>query len=92
MGGRTTNALSAFSRLHPQVKLEVTSGLCRDLSQAYDNGELDLVLLKQRRNSREGVACWPERLQWIDSARTPAFELDPIPLVTFPPAACTATT
>lgn len=81
----TTNALSAFSRLHPQVKLEVTSGLCRDLSQAYDNGELDLVLLKQRRNTREGVACWPERLQWIDSARTPAFELDPIPLVTFPP-------
>jgi len=85
VGGRTTNALSAFSRLHPQVKLEVTSGLCRDLSQAYDNGELDLVLLKQRRNTREGVACWPERLQWIDSARTPAFELDPIPLVTFPP-------
>ncbi len=85
VGGRTTNALSAFSRLHPQVKLEVTSGLCRDLSQAYDNGELDLVLLKQRRNSREGVACWPERLQWIDSARMPAFELDPIPLVTFPP-------
>jgi len=85
VGGRTTNALSDFSRRHPQVKLEVTSGLCRDLSQAYDNGELDLVLLKQRRNSREGVACWPERLQWIDSARLPAFELDPIPLVTFPP-------
>ncbi|MDF2489795.1 MAG: LysR family transcriptional regulator, partial [Pseudomonas sp.] len=85
VGGRTTNALSAFSREHPQVKLEVTSGLCRDLSQRYDNGELDLVLLKQRRNSREGVACWPEPLQWIDSASTPAFELDPIPLVTFPP-------
>lgn len=54
VGGRTTNALSAFSRRHPQVKLEVTSGLCRDLSQAYDNGELDLVLLKQRRNARKG--------------------------------------
>ena len=85
VGGRTTNALSAFSREHPQVKLEVTSGLCRDLSQRYDNGELDLVLLKQRHNGREGVACWPEPLQWIDSASAPAFELDPIPLVTFPP-------
>ncbi|CAG8863649.1 HTH-type transcriptional regulator ArgP [Pseudomonas fluorescens] len=85
VGGRTTNALSAFSREHPQVKLEVTSGLCRDLSQSYDNGELDLVLLKQKRNAREGVGCWPEQLQWIDSAKTPAFELDPIPLVTFPP-------
>ncbi|HKS15536.1 MAG TPA: LysR substrate-binding domain-containing protein [Pseudomonas sp.] len=85
VGGRTTSALAAFSREHRQVKLEVTSGLCRDLSQSYDNGELDLVLLKQRRNTREGVACWPEQLQWIDSARSPAFELDPVPLVTFPP-------
>ena len=85
VGGRTSSALSAFSRQHPQVKLEVTSGLCRDLSQAYDNGELDLMLLKQRPGTREGIASWPERLQWIDSARQPAFELDPVPLVTFPP-------
>jgi len=85
VGGRTTNALSAFNRKHPQVKLEVTSGLCRDLSQSYDNGELDLVLLKQRRNGREGVASWPEQLRWIDSAHNPALALDPIPLVTFPP-------
>ncbi|MDI6949584.1 LysR substrate-binding domain-containing protein, partial [Serratia sp. Se-RSmG] len=47
--------------------------------------ELDLILLKQKRNSREGVACWPERLQWIDSASSPTFELDPVPIVTFPP-------
>lgn len=85
VGGRTTHALSVFNREFQQVKLEVTSGLCRDLSQSYDNGELDLVLLKQRRNSREGVACWPEELQWIDSATLPAIEQDPIPLVTFPP-------
>ncbi|AIR90805.1 LysR substrate-binding domain-containing protein [Pseudomonas cremoricolorata] len=85
VGGATTGALAAFSRRQPQVKLEVTSGLCRDLSQAYDNGELDLMLLKQRRGSREGVARWPERLEWIDSARTPTFAIDPLPLVTFPP-------
>ncbi|WP_312936280.1 LysR substrate-binding domain-containing protein [Pseudomonas sp.] len=85
VGGRTTTALAAFSRAHAQVKLEVTSGLCRDISQAYDNGELDLILLKQRRNAREGIARWPERLQWIDSAQAPTFDLDPVPLVTFPP-------
>lgn len=83
--GRTTHLLAAFNRKHPQVKLEVTSGLCRDLSSGYDNGELDLILVKQRRNSREAVASWPETLQWIDSTRNPTFELDPIPLVTFPP-------
>jgi len=85
VGGPTTTALAAFARQHAQVKLEVTSGLCRDLSQAYDNGELDLVLLKQRRNARDSVARWPERLQWVDSAHAPAFGLDPVPLVTFPP-------
>lgn len=85
VGGRTTNTLSAFNRKHPQVKLEVTSGLCRDISQSYENGELDLVLLKQRRNGREGVVSWPEELAWIDSAKNPALQLDPIPLVTFPP-------
>ncbi|CAI8907537.1 MULTISPECIES: LysR substrate-binding domain-containing protein [Pseudomonas] len=83
--GRTTHLLSTFNRKHPQVKLEVTSGLCRDLSASYDNGELDLILLKQRRNSREAVACWPEKLQWIDSVKNPAFDQDPVPLVTFPP-------
>ncbi|MBD8874048.1 LysR family transcriptional regulator [Rhodanobacter sp. DHB23] len=85
IAGRTTRLLAGFNRRHPQVKLEVTTGLSRDLAQAYDHGELDLVLVKQRRNSREAVARWPETLVWIDSARHPAIGLDPLPLVTFPP-------
>lgn len=82
---RTTTLLGSFNRRHPQVKLEVTSGLSRDLARGYDHGELDLVLIKQRRNSRETVACWPEPMRWVDSARSPCIQLDPIPLVTFPP-------
>ncbi|WP_250530224.1 LysR family transcriptional regulator [Caballeronia sp. ATUFL_F1_KS4A] len=85
VGGPTTHMLAAFNRKHPQVKLEVTSGLVRDLSNSYDRGDLDLVLVKQRRNSREAVATWPEQLRWIDSATNPAIQLDPIPLVAFPP-------
>ncbi|SAL52717.1 LysR family transcriptional regulator [Caballeronia turbans] len=85
VGGPTTHMLAAFNRKHPQVKLEVTSGLCRDISNSYDRGELDLVLVKQRRNSREAVANWPEQLRWIDSAKSPSIGLDPIPLVAFPP-------
>ncbi len=82
---RTTHALAAFNRKYPLVKLEVTSGLSRELGAGYDRGELDLVLVKQHRNSREAVVRWPERMQWIDSARYPAFERDPVPLVAFPP-------
>lgn len=85
VSARTTSLLGRFTRRHRQVKLEVTSGLSRDLASAYDHGELDLVLVKQRRNSRQGVACWPEPMRWVDSARSPCIALDPIPLVTFPP-------
>jgi DNA-binding transcriptional LysR family regulator len=85
VGGLTTHMLAAFNRKHPQVKLEVTSGLCRDVSNSYDRGDLDLILVKQRRNSREAVATWPEQLRWIDSAENPSIQLDPIPLVAFPP-------
>ncbi|WP_371234417.1 LysR family transcriptional regulator [Pseudomonas sp. QE6] len=83
--GRTTEQLAAFNRRYPQVKLEVTSGLSRDISASYDRGELDLVLLKQRQNAREAVACWPEKTRWVDSAKNPCIELDPLPIVTFPP-------
>ena len=85
VGGPTTHMLAAFNRKHPQVKLEVTSGLSRDISASYDRGDLDLVLVKQRRNSRAAVASWPEQLRWIDSAKNPSFGLNPIPLVAFPP-------
>ena len=73
----TTQLLGAFNREHPQVKLEVTSGLSRDLAHGYDHGELDLILVKQRRNSRAAVACWPETMVWIDSARNGCIGLDP---------------
>jgi len=82
--GATTQVLARFNRQYPQVKLEVTSGLSRDLFASYDRGELDLVLVKQRRGSRESVASRPERLAWIDSAAHPSFGCDPVPLVTFP--------
>ncbi len=83
--GSTTRHLAEFNRRFPHTKLEVTAGLSRDLASSYDRGELDLVLLKQRRNSRDAVACWPEKTRWVDSLRSPAFALDPLPIVTFPP-------
>jgi len=85
VAGRTTQLLASFNRKHPHVKLEVSTGLSRDLTHSYDHGDLDLIIIKQRRNSREAVARWPESLVWIDSAKHPAIHLDPLPLVAFPP-------
>ncbi|AIF48506.1 LysR family transcriptional regulator [Dyella japonica] len=83
--GRTPALLASFNRRHPHVKLEVTTGLSRDLAHGYDHGELDLVIVKQRRNSREAVARWREKLVWIDSVKNPAVGQEPLPLVAFPP-------
>ena len=82
--GRTMQALASFNRRYPQVRLEVTSGLSRDLLLDYDQGELDLILIKQRHHNRPAIALLPEHTAWVDSATHPVFHLDPIPLVTFP--------
>lgn len=84
VSGETMPALAAFKRKYPKVKLEITSGLSRDLLLSFDRGELDVVLVKQRRSSREANACWAEPVAWIDSAAHPCLMLDPVPLVTFP--------
>lgn len=88
---QTTRMLAAFSRRHPQVKLEISSGLSRDLAHGFDHGELGLVLVKQRRNTRQAVHCRREPMHWIDSLRSSSLQQDPLPLVTFRRAGCTAT-
>ena len=82
--GKTMRRLAAFNRRHPHVKLEVSSGLSSDLSARYDQGELDLILIKQRHHAREAIARMPEKTAWVDSVKHPVFHLDPIPLVAFP--------
>jgi len=76
--------LSAFGSAHPGVRLEVTSGLGPQLRRWYQQGEFDLLLVKQMGHSEECVASWPEPLCWLDSAHNPALGRDPLPLVAFP--------
>lgn len=83
--GRITGMLAGFMRAHPEMTLEVTSGLSRELRRLYERGEFDLVLLKQRRDTGEGVSRWPEPLCWVDSASHPSVDGDPLRLVVFPP-------
>jgi len=80
-----TPALARFMRTHPNTKLEVTSGLSRDLQKGFDTGEFDLVMVKQKRGETVGTMHWPEPLSWLDSADFPVSHADPLPLVVFPP-------
>ena len=79
----TVDLLAAFKREHPHLRLDVTSGLSRDLYQAYAQEELDLVLVKQRRVHLPRAAR-PEPLLWLDSAEHPAIEQTPVPITVFP--------
>lgn len=82
--GPLTHALAAFIRQHPNLRLEVTSGLSRDLYRAYGRGELDLVLIKQRRGEAPGVMHWPEPLAWYQGENHALADCDPLPIVAFP--------
>lgn len=83
--GQVTPALAAFMRDRPNVKLEVTSGLSRDLYRGYRKGDFDLVLIKQHRSGERGQMHWPEPLVWLESADLAVSAADPLPLVAFPP-------
>jgi len=80
-----TPALAAFLRTHPNMKLEVTSGLSRELQKGFETGEFDLVMIKQKRGETVGTMHWPEPLSWLESADYPVSHIDPLPLVVFPP-------
>lgn len=80
-----TPVLAEFLRERSNIKLEVTSGLSNDLLRSYELGELDLVMVKQKRGSSGGAMRWPEPLCWLESAAHPMSDADPLPLVAFPP-------
>lgn len=80
-----TPALAQFMREHPNIRLEVTSGLSRDLQRGFNMGEFDLVMVKQRRGETAGVMHWPEPLCWLESAAYPMTGADSLPLVAFSP-------
>lgn len=79
----TIDLLADFSRMHPHLRLDVSSGLSADLRAAYEREELDLVLVKQRRGQPPRAAR-REPLLWLDSLAHPAIERAPVSLAMFP--------
>jgi len=79
-----TPILAAFAENYPGIRLEITSGLSHELWRLFQQGKLDMALVKQRQGSAPGIASWPEPLCWVDSRVRPAATRNPIPLVAFP--------
>lgn len=82
--GQVTPTLAAFMQANPNVRLEVTSGLSRQLHQRYQHGELDLIIVKQKKGELKSDYCWPEPLCWLTSNQRQLLNSDSVPLIVFP--------
>ncbi|WEK00944.1 MAG: LysR family transcriptional regulator [Candidatus Sphingomonas phytovorans] len=78
---------AAFSEMDRAIRLDVTTGLSRDLSRRYRNGEFDVIVVKEPLANSDCRAFFVEPMAWFESASATRDWPDPIPLVTFPPGA-----
>lgn len=78
-------AFAAFANRHREVRLDVTTGLSRDLARRYRAGEFDIVAVKEPTASADRRATFPEPIAWFEGADVGGAWPDPVPLVTFPP-------
>jgi DNA-binding transcriptional LysR family regulator len=75
-----------FARRHRAARLDVTTGLSRDLTRRYRAGEFDIVVVKEAAADPDCRASFPEPIAWFESADPARSDwADPIPLVAFPP-------
>lgn len=80
--------LGKFAQAHPNVVLEVTSDLSKNLLRRQKDGEFDLVVaLHEGSKGIEGRKIFTEPLVWIGSADHPCHLQTPLPLV-LAPAPC----
>jgi DNA-binding transcriptional LysR family regulator len=82
-------ALGRFAARHSSVDLQLTVGLSGLLYQAYDAGELDVIVVKRRRGDARGHVAWREQLVWVARPGTMPDPALPLPLVLYPPPSIT---
>ncbi|MBN8847904.1 MULTISPECIES: LysR family transcriptional regulator [unclassified Sphingomonas] len=76
---------AAFSEAHRETRLDVTTGLSRELTRRYRNGEFDIIVVKEHNAAADCRASFPEPMAWFESAVVERQWPDPVPLVSFPP-------
>lgn len=83
---RLAKLLGAFSRSHPNLRLDVRADQSKNLSRDLERGELDLALFKREAGAKGAIAVWPERVHWVTSKSHP-FDVNAssVPLIGFPP-------
>jgi DNA-binding transcriptional LysR family regulator len=73
-----------FAARHRDTRLDVATGLSRELKRRFRSGELDIAIVKEAMADGDAHATFPEELAWFEARGSKAWS-DPIPLVAFPP-------
>jgi DNA-binding transcriptional LysR family regulator len=82
---RLAKLLGAFSRSHPNLRLDVRADQSKNLARDLDRGELDLALYKREAGAKGAIAVWPEEVHWVTSKSHPVDVNAPsISLIGFP--------
>jgi len=82
---RLAKLLAAFSRSHPDLRLDVRADQSTHLKRDLERGELDLALFKRAAGEGTGIAVWPERVHWVTSKSRPRdTSTGSVPLIGFP--------
>lgn len=74
-----------FTERYREIRLDVTTGLSRDLARRFRSGEFDIAIVKEAVPDGDACASVPEPLAWFEAAARDLAWPDPVPLVTFPP-------
>jgi DNA-binding transcriptional LysR family regulator len=77
--------LTRFRRLYPDLHLELTTGLTRDLLDAFDAGQVDLVIAIKEGGAQRGRVIWREPLVWMAAAEYQPDFVQPAQLVLLRP-------
>lgn len=85
----TAAMMSVFAGVagtYREMRLDVTTGLSRDIERRYRAGEFDIAIVKETAPDPDHRASFPEPMSWFQALNGPDKLPDPIPLVAFPPA------
>lgn len=77
-----------LERLHAmpsQLALNVTIGFSREITDAYDGGELDAIVVRQEGSRRGGERLTEDRFGWFAAQRFTWRRGEPLPLATLAP-------
>jgi DNA-binding transcriptional LysR family regulator len=74
-----------FSTRNSEIRLDVATGLSRELARRFREAELDVAIVKESSAQADARASFREPLTWVEASNRRQPWPSPIPLVTFPP-------